>query len=152
MENPRQFSRLDSVPQHIPAHIQHLVPSTYLTEFNASPFTTGHCLLPQLASGSLPPAVSNQQIHQPSLNPSLSGFSTLTSQGLLIERSSTSFSLIHSFILLKDVNVRGMCILTWYGPVNSYPCVTPRICFLQKLSVNSHLSIATQLLCILFLF
>ena len=79
-QNPQELSQVYSVPS---AHIQRPVSSAYQTEFNSSPFTTGLRLPPNLASGSLPPAASSLLIHQPQLNPSLAGPSTIPSQGVI---------------------------------------------------------------------
>ena len=75
---------LPHVPQQVSASIQHPVSSAYQTEFSSSPLTTtGLCLTPHPASGSVPFATSSPSIHQPSLNPSLAGPSMLPSQGVI---------------------------------------------------------------------
>ena len=75
---------LPHVPQQVSASIQRPVPSAYQTEFSSSPLTTtGLCLTPHLASDSVPSTASSPLIHQPSLNPSLAGPSTLPSQGVI---------------------------------------------------------------------
>ena len=98
-QNPQELPQANNVPQQVSAHIHHPVP--YQTAFNSSPFTTGLCLPPHLTSGSLLCTASSPLIHQPSLNPSLSGPSTIPSQGVI--QKVFHLLILHSFIILKDV-------------------------------------------------
>ena len=111
-QNPQELSQVYSVPS---AHIQHPVPSAYQIEFNSSSFTTGLRLPPNLASDSLPPATSSLSIHQPQLNPSFPGPSTIPSQGVI--KKVLHLLILHSFIIYKIVHGTSRCVpvcmLTW---------------------------------------
>ena len=123
-QNPQELPQVNSVPQRVSGHIQHPVPPAYQTEFNSSPFTTGLCWSPHLASGSLPPAASSPLIHQPSLNPSLSEPATIPSKGviqrvlhLLILRSFIGYKIVHGTsgcISLHGVDADMVCTLTFH--------------------------------------
>ena len=82
-QSPQELPTVYGVSQQVSANVQRRIPSVCQTEFNSSPFTPKHCLLPHVAGDSFPPIASSPLIHQPSLDSSLAGPSTLPSQGVL---------------------------------------------------------------------
>ena len=121
-QNPPEFPQVYGVSQQVSTRIQHPVPSAYQTEFNSSSITTtGLCLTPHLASsGSVPSTASSPFIHQPSLNPSLAGPSTLPSQGVLEKSPPFPYntSIIPKICVQKMDTFKFMTwMLTWYAHV-----------------------------------